>query len=593
MHHRGIISNHRLYNSRCHAKESCHIHSSYVHLVRLHGRNLRVEEVARWVNVVDRLLADALAVIGRRGKVRGSVKRARSVGPWLGSRKLSTRQFNVFLVLRELVIAGGGLDLAGLDLDVEVGNVLRSELLAVGSDDLVAKVLLEVGLDVVRVQRGKLAVGLLLLESSGDGDATFDESGRGAVATASNGATEERVRANVVGGEAILEVASAVAAAAGAVGGLRSGNGAINETSRKVGRSGAVGRLGTEEAVYLVRSGQSVLVTNDGEDSVVVTSLEGTTREDRSSLLVVALHHRAVTHSVKLVHSPDNVLAIARRGLGVVVTEDAGLLDIVGCPSCTAVVLLEGNKGRVGVVNLTSVPLSHVAVDPSRNNIAVGGHILVHGEETVDIDVVEPEEGIESGDIEVAHVSISTTDGAVNVVVDRFEAVGVATSGLDTESSSGSIAPRLPAGEESKDTLTPSHAGLPEDSVQLVVVAARGVGDGTTECSWETVARTPAHLARKRVAPSVGVERVADGDLTLGLGHTDGLVTHRRGNGRLATRGLSSPVVVRDAKSVESPLPSCLLVAWERRNHLLCVQVHSLLRNVRSTLLAFRIQRTS
>ena len=559
--------------------------------ILLHSRHLRVEEVARRVDVVDRLLADALAIVGRRGKVRGGVERARSVGPRLGSRELGARKLNVFLVLGKLVLARGGRNLARLDLDVEVGNVLGSELLAVGSNNLVAEVLLEVGLDVVRVQRGKLAVGLLLLESSGDGDATFDKGRCGAVTTASNGTTEEGVRANVVGAEAILEVAGTVAA--GAVGGLRGGDSAVDKAGREVGRGGAVGGLGTEEAVHLVGSRKSVLVTNDGEDSVVVTSLEGTSGEDRGSILVVALRHRAVTHGVKPVHSSDNVLAVARRGLGVVVTKNAGLLDIVGCERLSAVILLEGNKRSVGVVGLAGVPLSHVAVDASRNNEAVGVNELVHGKETINVDVVEPEERIESGNIKVAHVSVSTANGAVDIVVDGLEAVSIAASGLHTESSSGSITPRLLAGKQSKDTLAPSNAGLSKDGVQGVVVAAGGVGDGTAERSRETVAGTPAHLARKRVAPSVGVERVADGNPTLGLSHTDSLVTHRGGDGRLATRGLSSPVVVRDTKSIESPLPSRLLVAWERRHDLLCVQVHSLLDDVRLTLSRFHVRHTS
>lgn len=564
---------------------------SYVHLISLHAGNLLIQEVARRVNVADRLLADTLALITRRGKVGCSVKRTRSVSPGSGSRKLSTRKLDVVLVLGKLILVCGGLNFARLDLNVEVGNVLRVELLAIGTNDLVAEVLLEVRLNVVGVQRSKLAVGLLFLKGSSDGNATLDKSRGGTVATASDRATEEAVRTDVTGIESVLELAGSVSS--GTVDGLSSGNSAVDHASREVSRSGTVGRLSAEEAVHLVRSRHSVLVTNDRKNSVVVTSLERTARVDGGSILVVTLLHLTLAHAVEPVHGPDDVLTVARLGLRVVVTEDTGLLDIVGGVGSAAVILLEGNQRSVGIVDLTGIPLSHVAVDSSRHNISVGDDGLVHGEETVNVGVVEPEERIESSDVEVAHVSISATDSAVDIVVDGLEAVSVTAARLDTESSGGSITPGLLAGEECKNTLAPPHAGLAEDGVYLVVVAASGVRDGTTKSSGETVAWAPSHLAGKRVAPSVRVERVTDGNLTLGLGHTDGLVADRSGNSRLSTRRLSSPVIVGDTKAAKSVLPPCLLVARERGDHFLSVQVHSLLRDVRRGFQTWHIQHTS
>ena len=568
---------------------------SYVQLISLHGADLLIEEVARRVNVADSLLADTLALITRRGKIGCSVERARSVCPGSRGREVGTRELNVVLVFRELILAWGGLNLARLDLNVEVRNFFRLELLAVGADDHVAKVLLEVGLNVVRVQRGKLAVSLLFLESGSDGNATLDESGCGTVTTTSDGATEERVRTNVAGVEAVCELSGSICSSA--IDGLGSGNSAVDHASGEMGGSGTVARpiarLSAKEAVHLVRSRHGVLVTNNGKDSVVVTSLERAARVDGSGLLIVTLLHLTLTHAVEPVHSPDDVLAVARLSLRVVVAENAGLLDIVGGVNSTTAVFLEGNKGSVGIVDLTGIPLSHVAVDSSRHDVGVGDHELVHGEEAINVDVVEPEERIESSDIEVAHVSISATDSAVDIIVDGFEAVSIAAGCLDTESSSGSVTPGLLAREESENTLAPSHTSLAEDCVDLVVVAASGVRDRTTKGSRETIAGTPSNLTGERVAPSVRVERVADGNLTLGLGHANGLITHRSGDSWLATRRLSSPVVVRDTKAAKSVLPSCLLVAREGCNHLLCVEVHSLLQDVRKVSRAYHILQTS
>lgn len=93
--------------------------------------------------------------------------------------------------------AAGGDDLGAADGDVEVGDVLGVDF-STGADDLVVQVLLEVGLDILGLERLELAVVDLALEAGGQGDRAAGHKWVGGVSAASLHATEDTVSTNVV-----------------------------------------------------------------------------------------------------------------------------------------------------------------------------------------------------------------------------------------------------------------------------------------------------------------------------------------------------------------------------------------------------------
>lgn len=316
-----------------------------------------------------------------------------------------------------------------------------------------------------------------------------------------------------------------------------------------------------------VRTSHGELVSGDGQDVVVITLLERLA-EVLAGLLVNgsrALGDAANTSAIEVSDSLSNLVVRAVAGLWVVVAKNAGLLDVVAGPVIAPGRLGERLKRSVAVLSLTRVPLGHGTVDVSVSNICVRGNVLVHGDQTVNIGVVKPENGVKSRHIKVVHVAARvTTSSVVDNVVDRLEAVDTAAAQISTDTNrlSGSKAPRLLAREERKDTVTERNAEAGETTFHLVVVAASRVGNRATESAREVVPWTTAHLIREGITPAVRVQRVGNGLSTLGLGDSDALVTNRSRNGRTIA-WVHGPIPVGHAKGGSGIQPSLTLVLWE------------------------------
>jgi len=156
------------------------------------------------------------------------------------------------------------------------------------------------------------------------------------------------------------------------------------------------------------------------------------------------------------------------------------------------------------------------------------------------------------------------TSGGVDSIVNRLKAVGTAAAeiGADTNGRGGGITPGLAAGHESKDTVTERDAHVAELTLHLVVVAAGRVGDWAAQSAREAVPWATTHLIRHAITPGVGVERVGDGDLSLGLGDGDGLITHR-GRNDVAIDGILGPIPVWHTEGACCIPPSLALALGE------------------------------
>ncbi len=307
------------------------------------------------------------------------------------------------------------------------------------------------------------------------------------------------------------------------------GSGVGNRVRRSGVRGGVVAGL-ANKAVNSVRSLERVLVGNDRKNSVVVTLLDGTSEVLAGLRFVIGtLGKSPLAGTVELSDGASNLLVGTVAGLRVEVSEGTGLLNIYRGEVVASNVLGERLERRVLVLGFTLVPLCHRTHDVTVRDISVGGDELVHGEETVNIGVVEPEEGVESRDIEVVHVATGlATSSVVDSIVDGLEAVNTTAAqiGANTNGGSASSAPVGLAGEQSKHTVTERDAKGVEASVHLVVVAAGRASNRAAERLRPAVPWASTHLRRKRAAEAVLVQRVGDGDGALGLGDSDSLVAH-------------------------------------------------------------------
>ena len=426
------------------------------------------------------------------------------------------------------------------------------------------------------------AVSLLTLKAGGQRECAFGHDGVRSVAATSLHAAEDTVGANVVGILGVVGRWVVVGLSAGAVGvggggvGDRVGGGGVRVWGSRVGAGLA------DEAVDGVRAVHCVLVSYNGENMVVVTLLERTAKVLAglcSRLVIVALGESPRACAVKASNSTSNLGVAAVAGLRVVVSENTGLLDIVGGEVVASVVLGERLERSVAVFGLTLVPLSHRTVDVTVGDVGVGHDELVHGKQTIDVGVVEPEDGVKRRDIKVVHVATRlTASSIVNSVVDRLEAVNTATAQVsaDTNLRGRRGTPWLLAREQSKDTVTERDAHSVEAGVHLVVVAASRVGNRTTEREGVVVPWTTTDLTWERVAPAVRVEGVRNSNRSRRLGDSDGLVTDQGRNGRIGARVLS-PVPVGHAQSCGSLVPSALLAGGEGPDDLLNALVPGLL----------------
>lgn len=583
--------------------------------------HLGIQELALGVNILNRLLADAVALLlprkrrvrehavgGRSGLRSAGTAAVAAVAGLLVRRALGERDVDGGRLVCEglaagevlgsvledlvrsrevgkLVVRGSGGDLCALDGDVEAGDVGGVDL-AVDADDLVVEVLCEVGLDVLGLERGELAVVLLALEAGGEGKSALDHDGvRGVHATGLH-ATEDTVGTDVVGvlgvvrGRVVVGLTGAVAVGRGGVAGVGSGGVADGVWGSRVAAGGVATWL-ADEAVHSVGAFQSELVGDDRDNSVVVALLQGAAEVLASGVVGLTLAEGPGATAIHAGNGTSNLGVAAVAGLWVVVTKNAGLLDIDGSEVVASSVLGEGLERRVGVLRLARIPLSHSVVDVAVGNIGVGGNQLVHSKQTINVGVVEPEDGIKRRNIKVVHVATSlATSGVVDGIVNRLEAVDTSAAQIsaDTDGGSAGRAPRLLAGEESKNTVTERDALGIEASIHLVVVAASGVGDRATESLGPAVPWAATHLRWERAAEAVRVERVGNGDGSGGLGYSDGLVADLSGHSRLAVAWVHSPVPVRHAESGRGVPPALLLVGGEGVDDLLDALVPGLLR---------------
>ncbi len=144
-----------------------------------------------------------------------------------------------------------------------------------------------------------------------------------------------------------------------------------------------------------------------------------------------------------------------RRGfsLWIVVSKNTGVLNVVAAEDVARNVLGEGLQSGVGVDGFTIVPLCHWSIHLSACYETGWLHDLVHGKETVNVDVMEPEDGIKSSIVEQTHVTTTITNGSVDKIVHRLDAVCVAIGLLDTNCFGASVTPRCTAGENVVNTL--------------------------------------------------------------------------------------------------------------------------------------------
>ena len=569
--------------------------------------HLRVQEVTGLVNVLDGLLGDTVALLLPRhgwvgedtiGRALGhgtvaarlvvlvtiwqrDVERGGSVLEGLSSREVSGDALKDLIrsaQVRKLIVRGSRLSLVALDTDVQVGNVVSVKL-TVNTNNLVVEVLLEVRLDVFGTERLKFSSGFLSLEAGSQGKGTLGHDGLRSVGTTLHHATENTVGTNVVGvlgvvgGRVVVGIGGAVAVRRSTSADRT--NGRSSRVGNRVRRSGVRGRVAAglaNEAVDSVRSLERVLVGDNGKNSVVVALLDRTSKVLASlRLIITTLGKGPLTGAVELSNGASHLLVGTVAGLRVVVSESAGLLDINRGEVVTSSVLGEGLERGVLVLGLTLVPLSHGTDDVTVGDVGVGSDELVHGEQTVNVGVVKPEEGVESRDIKVVHVSATfATSSVVDGIVNGLEAVNTAAAqvGANTDGGSASSAPVSLAGEQSKDTVTERDAHGIEASVHLVVVAAGRVGNRATERLREVVPWASTHLRRKRVAEGVLVQRVGDGDSSLRLGNGDGLVAHLGRDSGATLSWVHSPVPVRHTESRRGVPPSLLLVGGESSDNL-------------------------
>lgn len=525
------------------------------------------------------------------------IKRSGSVGEGLASGEVlsslgedSVRSAQV----RKLVLRGGRLGLVALDADVEVGKGLRVEL-AVDTDNLVVQVLLEVSLDVLGSERLKFTGSLLSLQTGGQGDRAFGHDGLRRVGTTDHHTTDNTIGTNIVGGLSVVGgwVVSSLAIIA-IIATDRDADGDTSSAKRDASREGRVSldRVGSSrvgsgvaarlanEAVNNIGSLKRVLVGSDGKDGVVLAFLDGTAKVLASlGDMAITLAHGSAVCSVERVDGTDNLVVRVGASVGVEVSKSAGLVDVLRGVVVAGGVLGEGLQGSVRVLGLALVPLGHGAHHVTVGDVGVGADDLEHGEKTIDVAVVEPEERVESSDIEVGHVTTAlTARNAVDKVVDRLDAVDAATAegSTDTNSSSAGSAPVGLAGEESKDTVTNRNAGRAKTSVQLVVVAASRIGDRAAKRDGPAVPWASAHLRGKRVAPAVAIERVGDPNRTLGLVDSDGLVPDEGWDSR-SVAWITGVVKVRHTQSRGDLSQTTLLASRELLNHLKDRLVPSLL----------------
>lgn len=340
-----------------------------------------------------------------------------------------------------------------------------------------------------------------------------------------------------------------------------------------------------------VRAVHGVLLCGDVENVVVVAFLKRTAEVLTNGVVVglslsTTLGELTNTSTVEVGHSAGDLAVAALAGLGVVVAEGAGITDILAGEVITVGALGEGLERSVAVLGLTSVPLGHTTGDVTVGDVGVGDNVLVHVQETVNVGVVEPEDGVEGRHVEVVHMATSlATSSIVDRVVDRLEAVDTAAAqvGADTNLRSRSESPRLLAGEESKDTVTERNAHSIETAVHLVVVRAGRVADRATESSGPAVPGTTAHLAVHGVTPAERVQRVGNLNTTLGLGDGNALVADQGWDGRLVLAWVLSPIPVGHAQSLRSVPPALLLVRGEVVDDLGDGEVPSLLYNNQHT----------
>lgn len=238
------------------------------------------------------------------------------------------------------------------------------------------------------MKRLELASSFLALERGRERKAALGDDWLRAVAATALGSTEHRVNTDVVrrfvvivAGRRVGERGSRVRVWDGRIGGER--NGGVGGVAAATVADPAVDRVGTID---------SILVSNNGKNGLVVTLLERTAFVLASCSLLGAGSARTIQ---VVDDAPDRVGRWVTVGLRVDIAEGAGVLNIVASEVVAPGVLGEWLERAVGVLALALIPLSHGAVDIAIGDVGIGRNNLVHGKETIDVGVVEPENGVE------------------------------------------------------------------------------------------------------------------------------------------------------------------------------------------------------
>ncbi len=171
----------------------------------------------------------------------------------------------------------------------------------------------------------------------------------------------------------------------------------------------------------------------------------------------------------------DGVAVGVAGGLNVVVAQDGGLADRGRGPEAAVDVAAERGQRRVDIEDSAGAGGEGAGPLSLGLDIAVRVEDLKHGQEAVDVGVVEPEERVHGGVVDEAHVA-AATDHAVHDVVDGLDAV-VAAAVVRVP---GRVAELVEVGvgaEQDVDAVTERDPGVVEPLAGYLV-AADGVRGG-------------------------------------------------------------------------------------------------------------------
>lgn len=293
----------------------------------------------------------------------------------------------------------------------------------------------------------------------------------------------------------------------------------------------------------------------------------------------------ALRHGVAPVERVDRLREVALLQLGVGVVERGDVAHRVARPGAVgsveglersvAVDLRVGRNGEGG----------RVALGGGRD-VAVGVQVLPHGEQTVDVGVVQEEGGVEGGKVVEGHVTRRALSAGqrVDTVVDRLER-DTAALALLGDTVVGNVEEVGAGRQDAVDLGARLRVVVADrlDRLRIVGCRARALVARVAQRAAPLVpvaAADAGEVARSvRVHLGEGVERVGDLLLALRRVDGDGLVGHGLGHGidRVARGGDFGPVPVRVTEGRQGVLVSRLVGALELIDDVLSRDEHLLL----------------